>query len=106
MRECGGPAYELGFVRGQMARGRYVLPARVKRHVRARGWDEAFVIECMLVLDASTYHKSIAHHERPGIWLDVYRPCVRGRRMYVKFTLFEDGERLLILSLCVDASAH
>lgn len=106
MRSPGGPAYDLEFVRRQMTTGKYVIPARVKRHLRGRGWDEAFVIECMWALDPKDLHKSSGHHRRPGVWLDVYRPCVRGRRMYVKFTLFEDGERLLILSLCLDATAH
>lgn len=37
--------------------------------------------------------------------LDVYRPWLNGQRMYVKFTLDEDGD-LYVLSFCRDGDHH
>jgi hypothetical protein len=106
MQEFAGPAYDTGLVRERFRTGRYVLPGRVKRYLRARGWDEDFVCLCALSLNSGCFHKTMPHDNRPGIWLDVYRPWVGGVRMYVKLTLHENDEDILLLSLCIDGTAH
>jgi hypothetical protein len=93
-------------VRERVLAGHYVLPGRVKRHMRARGWDEGFVRECAIALGTESFHKSMTHHARPGVRLDVYRPWVRGTRIYMKVTLYESEDDVLVLSLCVDGTAH
>lgn len=102
----GGPHYSLDEVASAFADGRFVVPARVARHLRSCGWDRTVVCECVYGLRVDSLHKSVAHHTRSGVWLDVYRPMFRGQRMYLKVTEHEREGWFVILSFCVDGRAH
>jgi hypothetical protein len=95
-----GPHYDLGSVRQKAARSVVVVPNRVDRYLRGAAFS---LVE---ELTAADFHKSMPHDARPGVWLDVYRPFRGGRRWYVKFTMHEDGERILLLSCSRDSQAH
>ena len=95
----------LGTVRSLVIEGRFALTRRVQRYVAARSWDSETVAECLLSLKRSDLHKSIPDPLRPGSRLDVYRPWRDGQRLYVKFTLDEDGD-LYVLSFCRDGEDH
>lgn len=100
------PHYALAEVAPAFSEDRYHVPARVARHVRSRGWDRTFVSECMCSLTNRDLHKSEPHRTRDGVWLDVYRPMFAGERMYVKLTAHERHGWFVVLSFCVDGTAH
>lgn len=83
-----------------------VVPGRVRRHLARHGWDKRHVCRRIEGLSARDFHKSQIHRDRPDVWLDIYRPYVDGVRIYIKFTIAEDGEQLLLLSFCLDGERH
>ena len=46
------------------------------------------------------------HHSRADAWLDIYKPVYNGERIYLKFTLHENGTDYLVLSFCRDGARH
>ena len=100
------PHYTLGEVTSAFSNDRFVVPARVARHLRSCGWDRAFVCDCVLALGIESFHKSVPHRTRLDVWLDIYRPVFRGERMYVKLTVHERDGWFLVLSFCLDGSDH
>jgi hypothetical protein len=104
---CSGSTrhYGLGRVRALALSGRYAVTYRVQRYIAAQSWDSGCVGECLGALKRNDLHKSLPDSQRPGSRLDVYRPWLRGQRMYVKFTLDEDGV-LYVLSFCRDGDSH
>jgi hypothetical protein len=100
------PVYPLGFVKDCAAAGRYFVPRRVQRYVRGADLTERFLVDCLAGLQLQDFHKSQEHSTRPGVWLDIYRPWIGRQRMYVKITLLENGQDLLILTFCRDSEAH
>jgi len=105
-RERAHPAYDLLGVQQAFREGRFAMTARVRRHVRRKGWDVGVVRACIEDLVVCDFHKSQEHHGRPGVWLDIYRPVQGSRRLYVKFVLDEAAEAFLVLSFCVDGEPH
>jgi hypothetical protein len=100
------PHYELGSVVRAFGEGRFEVPVRVLRYLKTAELTLDDVVECVTGLGSEDFHKSQAHTRRPGVWLDIYRPRLRGRRMYVKFVAHEDGWRLVLLSFCGDGDPH
>jgi hypothetical protein len=82
------------------------MPARVARRLRSCGWNREYVCACVCGLRIESFHKSIPHRRRAGVWLDVYRPMCCGERMYVKLTAHEREGWFLVLSFCIDGQAH
>ncbi|HEX9094302.1 MAG TPA: type II toxin-antitoxin system MqsR family toxin [Coriobacteriia bacterium] len=97
--------YKLGMVRALVLEGRYSVTHRAQRYIAAQAWDSHRVAEILCNLRASDLHKSVADPLRPGSRRDAYRPVTGGRRLYVKFTLDEDGD-LCVLSFCRDGQNH
>jgi len=106
VHERSSAAYQLAGVRERIRAGRYVITGRVRRYLRAKKWDDRYVRDCLLALDESDFHKSQQHVSRAEVWLDIYRPWVEDQRLYMKITVLESGDELLILSFCVDSEAH
>ncbi|HEX9092561.1 MAG TPA: type II toxin-antitoxin system MqsR family toxin [Coriobacteriia bacterium] len=100
------PAYDLAGVQREFAEGRFQITRRVLKHLDRRGWSSARIRSCVAALTPTDFHKSQAHLTRRGVWLDIYRPVFRGERLYVKFTLQEDGVRYRVLSFCGDGEEH
>ncbi len=105
MEEKQVPHYELAAIKRLVTCGQFGRTTRVARHVRSRGWGDQDITRCFEQMLASDFHKTQRHRERPGQWLDIYRPWIDGVRMYVKFTVDTDGS-VVILSLCRDGTAH
>jgi len=103
-REC--PAYDLETVRHTFAAGRFEITRRVRHYLYRKRWDPECVSECVMSLGREHFHKSQEHRDRPGVWLDIYRPYCRGERLYVKFVLHEDGATFIVLTFCVDGEQH
>ena len=85
--------------------GRYAVTARVQRYLVAKSWDTEYVGECLCALRAGDLYKSVEDECRPGGRLDVYRPCIGGLRLYIKFTIGEDGD-LYVLTFCRNGESH
>ena len=97
--------YSLGMIRALVLDGRYALTHRTQRYMAAQSWDCELLAACLCDLRTSDLHKSVPDTLRPGSRLDSYRPWWRGRRLYIKFTLDEDGD-LYVLSFCRDGENH
>jgi len=100
------PAYDLAEVHRAFLEGRFQSTVRVLRHLDRRGWSGSTVGSCVASLTPADFHKSQRHLERPEAWLDIYKPVFRRERLYVKFTLLEDGRTYLVLSFCGDGEEH
>jgi len=92
-------------VRALVRQGRLAVTGRVQRHLVARAWDYETVAECICSLKSSDAHKTILDPLRPGSQLDIYRPWMGAQRLYIRFTLDEDGD-LYVLSSCRDGEHH
>ena len=57
--------------------------------------DDAAVVAVIQGLSNSDFEKSMTSLADHRVWQDVYKPSVRGRTLYVKFTL--DARRTLFL---------
>lgn len=104
MLEKRKPHYDLALVRRLVREGSLAATPRVYAYFRARGWAIEYMPTCLEDLKQADFHKSQAHRERSGAWLDIYRPTVDGLRLYVKFTV--DGGTVWVLSFCVDGDEH
>jgi hypothetical protein len=95
----------LSRVRRLAHEGRYAFTARVQRYLATRSWDSVYVGECLCSLRASDLEKSVPDDRRPDGQLDIYRPYVGGRRLYITFTIDDEGD-LYVLSFCRDGDRH
>jgi hypothetical protein len=106
VRERQYPAYDLSMVRTAFATGRFRITRRVRHHLYRKRWDPGRISECLVLLRQEDFHKSQEHRDRPGVWLDIYRPHWCGERLYVKFVLSEDREFFAVLTSCIDGEQH
>ena len=58
--------------------------------------DEQAVADVISSLSSRDFDKSMRADLNPMIWQDVYKPIVKGRELYVKFTLDAHGKLFLI----------
>lgn len=99
------PAYPLGCVQTAFANNHFQATVRVLRHLDLRGWNTGTIRLCIRSLKPADFYKSQRHLDRPDVWLDIYKPVFCDERLYVKFTLLEDGT-YLVLSFCGDGEEH
>ncbi len=104
--ESSRPAYDLVIVQRAFSDGHFQVTTRVSIHLDRRGWSRSTIESCVASLTPADFHKSQRHLTRPRAWLDIYKPVFRGERLYVKFTLQEDGKRYRVLSFCGDGEEH
>jgi hypothetical protein len=97
--------YSLGVVRRLVRERRYSVTRRAQRYIAGQSWDSHRVAECLCNLKASDLHKSVPDPLRPGFRLDAYRLQMGSQRLYIKFTIDEDGD-LYVLSFCRDGQNH
>ena len=60
------------------------------------GMDETDVVDVIQALRPADFDKSMTSHSDHTVWQDVYKPTVAERTIYVKFTLDDRKEFLLI----------
>lgn len=106
VRERGYPAYPLDEVREAFDSRRFKVTMRVQRHLKRRGWDVETVQRCACGLTPDDFCKSQAHRDRPGVWLDIYKPLFGSERLYVKFLKMEQGDVFRVMSFCGDGEPH
>lgn len=68
--------------------------------IRALRLDEEDVKDCLLALTPADFHKSDPSADKPGTMLDVYRPILGKKRMYLKLTLARSitGKTVVVVS--------
>jgi len=77
-------------------------PARLNRTMSAlRGiealdLDDQAVVEIIANLTTRDFDKSMTSYADRRNWQDVYKPVIKGRALYVKFTLDAQQEYLLL----------
>jgi hypothetical protein len=104
--QLSGPHYDLKEVQSAFRLGGYAIPNRVRRHMDRKGWSDAELQSCIEALGLEDFHKSQPHLARAGVWLDIYRPVLLGRRRYLNVTEAEHGSGFIVLSFCMDGEAH
>ncbi len=66
------------------------------RDAAALGMDATMVVEVIQALRyPADFDKSTTAHHNPRQWHDNYKPVVRGRVLYLKFTVDDEGKFLL-----------
>ena len=98
--------YSLEVIQASAVEGGIVLTSRVQRYLSRRGYATDVPVRMLALLEPRYLHKSQPHQTREGVWLDIYRPYIEGRRWYLKLALHEDGSRFVVLSCCLDGEAH
>ena len=56
----------------------------------ALGFDFEGILNVVLALKQSDFHKSMTSHADHKIWQDVYRPTTSAGEVYVKLTVIDD----------------
>lgn len=56
----------------------------------ALGFDFDGIVEVVMALAPTDFHKSMTTHADHRIWQDVYRPMTAAGRVYVKLTVIDD----------------
>jgi motility quorum-sensing regulator / GCU-specific mRNA interferase toxin len=67
-----------------------------KQGADALGMDDDAVVAVIQGLSPRDFDKSLTSMAAHRVWQDLYRPRVKGRELYVKFTLDHQGALLLI----------
>jgi len=82
------PRYALSAIKAAFAE-----PSRINRIMTAAegaediNFDEQAVVDVIASLTPGDFDKSMLSKINPNLWQDVYKPLVRGREIYLKFTL-------------------
>ncbi len=105
-RERRVPAYDIKSVHEGFSTGSFVTTLRVRGYLRRKGWDRRDVQTCVTGLHPQDFYKSQEHLERPGVWLDIYRPRCSDEHMYVKFVFDDHSGVFVLLTFCVDGEQH
>jgi motility quorum-sensing regulator/GCU-specific mRNA interferase toxin len=91
------PHYQLRAIKAAFSE-----PARINRTMTAAngaediGLDEQGVVDVIAALTPRDFDKSMPSDIDPTVWQDVYKPAIKGRELYLKFTLDTRGALLLI----------
>jgi motility quorum-sensing regulator / GCU-specific mRNA interferase toxin len=91
------PTYSLDAIRAAFA-----SPGTLNRTVTAEdgaadlGMDDLDVVNVIQSLSHKDFDKSMTSIANNAVWQDVYKPIVAERMIYVKFTLDQQKELLLI----------
>ena len=56
----------------------------------ALGFDFDGIVEVVMALAPTDFHKSMTTHADHRIWQDVYRPMTAAGRVYLKLTVIDD----------------
>lgn len=84
------PHCRLPFVHALIQAGRVRATATALTGAAALGFDFDSVLDVILALRASDFHKSMTTHADHRIWQDVYRPLTHAGFVYLKLTVVDD----------------
>ncbi|MBI5170524.1 MAG: type II toxin-antitoxin system MqsR family toxin [Candidatus Eisenbacteria bacterium] len=104
MTERDGPSYDLLEVQYLVRRGRVATTVEVQRTMTRDELSVADLIATLLRLTEVDFHKSMLSERDGRSMLDVYRPFLVKARIYLKFKLTPDRDRVLVLSFKKDTS--
>ena len=90
------PTYDLKLIRTLIDQGRVALTYSSRRSLYSLGGMEKDLFELLNELDRKSFYKSMTSYADHRQWQDVYHPVWRGREIYLKFLIDDDG--CLVLS--------
>lgn len=104
MTDEGEPSYDLLEVQYLVRLGRTWLSPEVQRTMRRDDLDLRVLHEELLILKPSAFHKTMLSETDGRSMLDVYRPIRGSQRLYLKFRLTDERNRVFVLSFKKDTS--
>ena len=93
-------------IKTAFAAGDYLITGSVRKVLARNSWDESDVKACVSALTKADFYKSKPATNRPGEWVDVYKPVYGEIPMYLKYTIDEDGRTIVMLSFYEDSQIH
>jgi len=101
------PSHSLEAIQKAVARGHYVVTAKVLATAARVLCDREDIAECIAQLTLDDFYKSMPSKKRPGCWQDVYRTRFGGFRVYVKLDLVQrQTDLVVVLSFKHDEAAR
>lgn len=98
------PSYDLLEVQYLVRLGRWRATTEVGRTLLRDELSEQTLVHALLSLKAVDFYKSMLSEADGQSMLDVYRPSLGQVRIYLKFKLTPDRDRVLVLSFKRDTS--
>ena len=84
------PHCKLTFVKALVAAGKVRATNAARTGGTAMGFDFDRMLEVILALSASDFHKSMTTHADHRLWQDVYRTTTTAGDIYLKLTVVDD----------------
>lgn len=84
------PHRKLHVVKGLVEAGRVRATLSALTGAAALGLDFPGIVEVIMDLEPSDFHKSMTTHADHRVWQDVYRPTTAFGDIYLKLTVIED----------------
>jgi motility quorum-sensing regulator / GCU-specific mRNA interferase toxin len=88
--EKGRPNCSLQVVKAMVAAGKVRSTVSALAGGAALGFDFNGIIEVVLALTPTDFHKSMTTHADHRIWQDVYRPTTQAGEVYLKLVVVDD----------------
>lgn len=90
------PNYDLVRIQQLVASGYCLITKTAMTKGQMLGFDRQDIIDCVLELDEGDFYKAMASLKFPGSSQDVYKPTFEGIPIYLKLTLGEGWEAVVI----------
>jgi len=88
--EKGSPHSKLSTVKMLIESGKVRMTASAVAGGELVGFDSAAIIDVVMALTPTDFHKSMTTHADHRIWQDVYRPATSAGDVYLKLTVIDD----------------
>lgn len=85
------PTYPLEDVKALVSSGSWVITTSAVQGARGLGLGRADIQECILELQPSCFHKTMASRTLPGTFQDVYKTRFGGHHIYLKVQIGTGG---------------
>jgi hypothetical protein len=92
------PSYDLSEIKKYVIQDLFQVSGSAFRDMAALGYDREDIQQCVLALKPSDFYKSDPSLEKPGMFLDVYRPWYCNRQLYVKLQMTEHARPVIVVS--------
>jgi len=84
------PHCKLPVVKGLIEAGKVRATMSALAGGAALGFDFDGIVDVVMALAPTDFHKSMTTHADHRIWQDVYRPMTAAGRVYLKLTVIDD----------------
>lgn len=84
------PHYKLAIVRSLIASAKVSSMFSALTGAAALGFDFADMLDVVVALKPTDFHKSMTTHADHTVWQDVYRPMTSAGEVYLKLTVVDE----------------